>query len=261
MSLRRFVALVLGGLVLGYALLVLLFWTQQRSMLFHPGFTRAPVAPPDFHLPVEDALLRGWVVNPGQPLALLYFGGNAEDVSRMREDVHRLFPGHTSYLLAYRGFGQSSGEPSEAALVADALRLFDHVAQSHEAVDALGRSLGTGVAVQLAAQRPLRRVALVTPFDSIDRVAAHHYPWLPVRWLARDRFDSLALAAQVEEQVLLVIAEQDRIIPPRHAEQLAAALPQAPQVLRLPRADHANVQVFPAYEAALTGFLVPAEVR
>ncbi len=259
MARLRPLLVLLVGLLLGYGLIVLLFWSQQRALLFHPAFTRAPDLPPDFELPVEGAVLRGWVVNPGQPLALLYFGGNAEDVSRFRADAARLFPASTVYLVAYRGFGRSSGEPSEATLVADALALFDHVAGQHAAVDALGRSLGAGVAVQLAAARPLRRLGLVTPFDSVDRVGAHHYPWLPVRWLARDRFDSLAHAPGVEEPVLVVVAGQDLIVPPAHAERLLAALPRPARVLRLEAAGHNDVQEFPGFDAELAEFFA-AEV-
>lgn len=246
-----------GALLLGYGLLVLLFWSQQRSLLFHPAFTRDTTTAPDFRLAVDGAVLQGWVVNPGQPLALLYFGGNAEDVSQFRTDAARLFPAHSVFLIAYRGFGHSSGEPSEAALVADALVLFDHVAAQHTAVDALGRSLGAGVAVQLAAERSLRRLGLITPFDSVDRVGAHHYPWLPVRWLARDRFDSLARAPEVEEPVLMVVAGQDRIVPPAHAERLAQAFPRPPEQLRLAESGHNDVQRFPAFASALTAFFEP----
>jgi len=254
MIVLRLLALLVAGLALGYGVLVALFWFHQRSLLFHPELARHPPTPPDASFDVPGAVLRGWVVNPGRDRALLYFGGNGEDVSRMRDDAGRLLPHHTVYLVAYRGYGHSSGTPSESALVADALRLFDRVAATHSAVDAMGRSLGSGVAVRLAAARPVARVALITPYDSIDRVAAHHYPWLPIRWLARDRFDSLAQAPRVRADVLVVIAGRDDVIPPSHAERLAAAFPVPPQVLRLPDAQHSNVQVLPAYEAALVGF-------
>ena len=254
MSLLRLLALLAAAVVLGYGVLLALFWTQQRSLLFHPSLTRDPATPPDARFEVPGAVLRGWVVNPGRERALLYFGGNGEEVSRMRDDAARLLPSHTVYLVAYRGYGHSSGTPSEAALVADALALFDQIAPRYAAIDAMGRSLGSGVAVQLAAARPVRRLVLVTPYDSIDRVAAHHYPWLPIRWLARDRFDSLARAHRVGADVLVVIAGRDDVIPPIHAERLVAAFPSPPEVLRVPDAQHSNVQVFPGYDATLARF-------
>ncbi|WP_334132120.1 alpha/beta hydrolase [Silanimonas lenta] len=251
------VRLLLAGLAisaLAYAALLGLLYLKQRSLLFYPQFTRNPPLAPDFELPVEGAVLRGWVVNPGCGPALLYFGGNGEDVSLARDEVARWAPGHTSYLVSYRGYGHSSGEPSEAALAADAKALFDHVAARHAAVDVFGRSLGSGVAVHVAAARPVRRLALVTPFDSVLRVGQAHYPWAPLPWLLRDPFESWRRAPRLTMPILVVIAGEDDVIPPRHSEALVAALPRPPERLYLPRAQHSNVQVFPEYAAALRAF-------
>lgn len=193
-------------------------------------------------------------MNPGRPRALLYFGGNGEDVSLNRRDVAAWAPDHSVYLVAYRGYGHSSGEPSEAALAADAIALFDHVASSHAGVDVLGRSLGSGVAVHVAAVRPVRRLALVTPFDSVLRVGQRHYPWMPLAWLMKDPFESWRRAPKLTMPALVVIAGQDDVIPPSHSEALAEAMPRPPEVLRLPDAQHSNVQVFPEYHAALRRF-------
>jgi len=129
----------------------------------------------------------------------------------------------TSWLLVdYRGYGSSEGAPSEAALVSDALAWHDDaVAELHPAqVYAFGRSLGSGVAVQLAAQRRLDGVVLVTPFDSLVKVASHHYPYLPARLLLRTRFDSLSLAPAMTSPLLCIAATQDEVIPIEHARRL-----------------------------------------
>lgn len=240
--------------VLGYAAMLALLYVKQRSLLFYPQFTRDPPVAPDFGLEVEGATLRGWVVNPGRPRALLYFGGNGEDISLSRDDVAAWALGHTAYLVAYRGYGHSSGEPSEAALAADAKALFDHAAAIHASVDVFGRSLGSGVAVHVAAARPVRRLALVTPFDSVLRVGQGHYPWAPLPWLLKDPFESWRRAPSLRMPVFVVIAGQDDVIPPARSEALVAAMPGTPRVLRLPRAQHSNVQVFPEYDAALRRF-------
>lgn len=193
-------------------------------------------------------------MNPGRPRALLYFGGNGEDIALSRDDVARWAPGHTVYLVSYRGYGHSSGEPSEAALAADAIALFDHVAPSHAGVDVFGRSLGSGVAVHVAAVRPVRRLALVTPFDSVLRVGQGHYPWVPLAWILKDPFESWRRAPRLAMPTVVVIAGQDDVTPPAHAEALIAAMPRAPEVLRLEQAQHSNVQVFPEYDAALRRF-------
>jgi hypothetical protein len=102
-------------------------YANQRSMIYYGGFTRIDPSATDFALARPDATLRGWVVNPGKPDPILYFGGNGESIQLNREDFARWFPGRSVYLLAYRGYGASDGEPSEAAIVQDALVLFDHV--------------------------------------------------------------------------------------------------------------------------------------
>ena len=254
MSALRTLGALAGLLLAGYLAVLALLFFGQRSLLYFPQFTRDPVIEPDFTLDVEGATLRGWVLNPGRPKALLYFGGNAQDLSLVLDDVAAWAPDHTVYLVAYRGFGRSSGEPSEAALAADAIALFDHVAATHAAVDVYGRSLGSGVATHVAAVRPVRRLALVTPFDSVLRVGQAMYPWAPLRWLLLDPFDSVGRAPALTMPTLVVIAGRDEVIPVAHSEALAAALPKPPKVLRLPEARHADVQAFPEYAATLRRF-------
>jgi len=251
---RRTLVGVLGSLLLAYAGLLAVLYLMQRSLLYFPQFTHDPPVAADFRLDVDGAVLRGWVVNPGQPLALLYFGGNGEDVSLNRYDVGHWAPGHTVYLVAYRGFGHSSGEPTEVALAADAIALFDHVAAKHSGIDALGRSVGSAVAVHLAAARPVRRLALITPFDSVLRVGQDHYPWLPLSWLLEDRFESWRRAPMLTLPILVVSAGRDNIIAPERTEALVAALPRPPERLHLPAAGHNDVQVFPEYTETLRRF-------
>jgi pimeloyl-ACP methyl ester carboxylesterase len=107
------------------------------------------------------------------------------------------FPDRAIYLLHYRGYGGSSGTPSEKALFADALTLFDEVRTKHSSVDVVGRSLGSGVAVYVASLRPVARLVLVTPFDSLEGLAALRFPYVPVKWLLRDKFESWRFAPQV----------------------------------------------------------------
>ena len=254
LSLLRLLGAFVVVAVLAYAGVLALLYVKQRSLLFYPQFTRHPPVAPTFELDVDGARLRGWVVNPGQSRALLYFGGNGEDIALARDDVAAWAPGHTVYLVSYRGYGHSTGEPSEVALAADAKALFDAVSKAHAAVDVFGRSLGSGVAVHVAAARPVRRLALVTPFDSVLRVGQGHYPWAPLPWLLKDPFESWRRAPKLSMPTLVVIAGQDDVIPPPHSEALVAKMPGRPEVLRLPSAQHSNVQVFPEYDAGLRRF-------
>jgi hypothetical protein len=154
------------------------------------------------------------------PDALIYFGGNAEDVSLNMPDFSVAFPNHAIYLLHYPGYGGSSGSPSEQAIFADALALFDRVHAQHENVVVVGRSLGSSVAIYVASLRPVARLVLVTPFDSLQDVAAQHYPYLPVRWLLRDKFESWRYAPQVVAPTRMIVAEQDEIVPRSSTDRL-----------------------------------------
>ncbi|WP_158543547.1 alpha/beta hydrolase [Dyella solisilvae] len=254
MFVRTMVVLaVLAVLVYGGICASLYF--GQRSLVYQPEPSWLVRQPPDFELVRDGVHLRGWVMNPGKPRALLYFGGNAERIEDSREELARWLPDRTIYLLPYRGFGASDGKPSEAALVGDAIALFDKVAPSHTAVAVLGRSLGSGVAVQLAAQRPVERLVLVTPFDSLVRVAAGYYPWAPVNLLMRERFESWRHAAAISSPVLVIRAEHDEVIPAARTDALIAAFGQRPAQQVVADAGHNTIQDFADYRVSLERFL------
>jgi pimeloyl-ACP methyl ester carboxylesterase len=244
-------------IALTYVAVCGLMYARQRDLVYYPQLTRVDAAQTDFALPVgEDVVLRGWVVNPGQPRALIYFGGNAESVEGNRDTFAHWFPGHTVYLVAYRGFGASDGSPSEQDLTADALALFDHVRKRHGKgqIDVIGRSLGSGVASFVAAQRPVRRLALVTPFDSLVDVGKQHYPWLPIDLISQDRYDSVAHLAHYQGPLLVVRAGHDEVVPPANTQRLITSLTRPVQVLEIPKADHSNVGADPAFARTLKGF-------
>ncbi len=246
--------------VVGVALLYggacgLLFF-EQRQLIYQPAATRPVRQTPDFTLKREGGVvLRGWIMNPGQPRALLYFGGNGERIESERQLFARWFPHRTAYLLAYRGYAASDGVPSEAALIGDALALYDGVAAHHSGIAVAGRSLGSGVATQLAAQRPVERLALITPFDSLQAVAAAQFPYVPVRWLLTDRYESWRYADRIHCPVLLLHAEQDRLVQPARTLWLATYFHPAPAMLAIAGAGHNSIDGYPEYAQALGEFL------
>jgi pimeloyl-ACP methyl ester carboxylesterase len=204
----------------------------------------------------DGARVHAWHLRAG-PTLVLYFGGNAEEVSWMLEAARAEAPGVSWLLLDYRGYGLSEGAPSQKALVADALALYDHAAKlpgvDARRIFAFGRSLGSGVAVALAAERPLAGLVLATPFDSLASVAQRYYWFLPVRWMLKHQFDSLALAPRLDTPLLCLIAERDEVIPPEHAERLFAAWRGAKRKVLLPHAGHnetdADARFWPAIRA------------
>jgi uncharacterized protein len=141
-------------------------------------------------------------------------------VSWSAGELEAAFPDRDLYLMHYRGYGSSSGRPSEAALFADALALFDLVRATHQDVVVVGRSLGSGVAVYLASRRPVSRLVLVAPFDSVLAVAARAFWFVPMRWLLRDRFESAQYAAGVTAPTTIIAAEHDVQIPRSHTDAL-----------------------------------------
>jgi hypothetical protein len=203
--------------------------------------------------------LQAWHV-PGEPQRplVIYFGGNAEEVSWMLESARTRAPGLGWLLVSYRGYGGSEGHPSEAAIRADALRWHDYAltALGAKEVIAFGRSLGSGAAVFLASQRPMKSVVLVTPFDSLVEVAKHHYPLLPVRALLRHPFDSASRAPRISAPLLCIAAARDEVIPAVHARRLYEVWGGPKRWLLLEESDHNSTDSHPLFWQSITEFLV-----
>lgn len=250
-------AVIVVAAALVYAGIVALLYFKQRDLIYFPQATRVPAADTDFELTNDGVTLRGWVVNPGSERAILYFGGNAESLQFFRDEAAQAFPGHTVYLVAYRGYGASEGVPSESALFGDAIALYDHVAALHPGarISVIGRSLGSGVASYLASQRPVSELVLVTPFDSLARTARAHYSWLPMQWLLKDHFDSTRYLADYHGPILILRAGRDQVVPPANTDRLVAALPETPTVVALAQADHNDISEDPRYLQSLRDFI------
>jgi pimeloyl-ACP methyl ester carboxylesterase len=167
-----------------------------------------------------------------------------------------VFADYSVYLVNYRGYGNSEGSPTEAALFADALAIYDHIQEKYQTVSAYGRSLGSGVAVYLAAKRPLDRLILLTPYDSIAAVAQKIYPLFPVRYLTKDQFDSAARAGNIDIPVLIASAEHDREIALEHTQALRQRFNRTEVEYRqIKGAAHNDIIDFPEYRAFIEGFI------
>ena len=201
-------------------------------------------------------MLKVWRLGAGER-ALLYFGGNAEDVAGNIAPFAAEFPDTAIYLVNYRGYGGSTGSPSEAALLADAEAVFDRVRAQHARVAVVGRSLGSGVAVHVAAVRDVSKLALITPYDSVLRIAQRQLPFVPVSLLLRDTFDSVSKAPRVRAPVLALLAEVDTSIPRDSSARLVAAFsPGQAEVRVIPATDHNSIADAPEYGPALASFLL-----
>jgi hypothetical protein len=243
--------LLLAGF--GYLGLCGLVFATQRSLIYLPQPRTLPAGPALMSLQAGDVRLQLSVRGRTHAPALIYFGGNAEDVSLSVDALAAAFPQHALYLLHYRGYGGSEGAPTEAALFADALAVHAHVAARHPRVSVIGRSLGSGVAVYLASRREVESLLLVTPFDSIAALASRQFPFLPVRWLLLDRYDSAAYAPAVRAPTRILVAERDQVIPPVHSQRLLQAFAPGVAELRvLAGVGHNSIAGHPDYLRQLT---------
>jgi predicted alpha/beta-hydrolase family hydrolase len=227
---RLALALVVG--------LVLIFFFLQRDMIYYPLRSTEDELlgqAASFGLdPWRDAAGKriGWRTQKENPTGyVLIFHGNAghalhrEGLVRILEDTP-IGAGLEYFILEYPGYGSRDGKPSEAAFLEAALGAVSLLnTGAGLPLVLVGESLGTGLASLVAARKPesIRGMILLTPFDSLTGVARHHYPWLPVTLILRDRYDSMQHLPQFRGPVVFVLAGQDEVVPARLGQKLALA--------------------------------------
>ena len=225
-------ALTAGGL---YCAVVGLLALRQRHLLYLPDTSRpllpgAVAAARALSVHTEDGLdLLAWLTPPAddaQPV-VLYLHGNGGNIGHRASRFARLSRlGWGVLLLEYRGYGGNAGAPTEAGIHADAragyaaLRGFGVPAQR---IVLWGESLGTGVAVRLATEVDVGAVVLESPYTSIMAIAQQRFPFVPVAWLLRDRFDLIGRIPKVRAPVLVMTGERDAIVPPEMGREVFAA--------------------------------------
>ena len=203
----------------------------QRSFVFKPGGELA--APADKGLAGVDVRsfemadgvrLTGWYApaEAGKP-SVLYFHGNAGNLSGRSERFQTILASGFGLLAAsYRGYPGSGGSPGERQLISDGLALYDWLAGQSDQIVVHGESLGTGIAVAVAASRDARAVVLEAPYTAAVDIAAKQYPWIPVGLLMTDQFRSRERIREVSEPLLIVHGSDDRVIPVGHGRTLYA---------------------------------------
>jgi pimeloyl-ACP methyl ester carboxylesterase len=242
-----------------YLLACIALYMLQRTLLYYPQPMLAAPDAQGISIPANGNTLRGWIVDPGQPEAILYFGGNGERVERNVGFFRAAMPGYSVYLVPYRGYGPNAGEPTEAGLYADALAEYAWVHARNAHVSVMGRSLGTGVATYLASKRAVEKLVLVTPYDSIVNLAQARYPIFPVSWLMKDRYESWRRAGSIKARVLVLLADGDEVVPRTNSDALIASFHPKPEVVVVAHAGHDNLTRSATYTQAIEGFMrVPA---
>lgn len=230
-------------------------YVKQRNLLYFPTPQVEIVDTKHLLLQNDGHQLKTWVLNEGKSQAIIYFGGNAEAIEVNISPFQRMFSNHTIYMPNYRGYGGSSGEPNENALFSDALQLYEKLKPEYTSISVIGRSLGSGVATYLAANRSVERLVLITPYDSIVNVAQQAYPLMPVSMLLHDRFESVKNVASITADTLIIIAERDELIPRKSSDALAAAFsPTQLSVVVIAGQGHNTLASDSEYERILSEF-------
>ena len=239
-------------IVLGYGLLLLMMTLFQRKLMYFPDRRRYPPAAAglpqaeEVHLAAADGgkLSARHVPPRGDNPGGHYFQGNAGALDlRVGRFEWLIADGTGLVALNYRGYGGSTGKPSEAGLIRDAVAADAFAAARYQPSRLVlwGESLGTAVAVALASTSAVGGVILDAPFTSAADVGAAAYPLVPVRWLIRDPFHSHARIAQVTAPVLVLHGERDRVVPIRFAERLFALANEPKHMARFPRGGHVDL--------------------
>jgi fermentation-respiration switch protein FrsA (DUF1100 family) len=232
----------------GYLLAVATACSMQREMLYHPD--------PRLLLPATDGVaitavrlttkdgerLVAWYVppQPGRP-TLLYFGGNGDSLAGDADRQRQIAAEGVGLLdVGYRGYSGSSGHPTEAGLRLDAETAYAWLAARTRPADIviMGHSLGTGVAVRLAASHAARALVLESPYTSTTAVAERLLPWAPVSLLMWDRFESDRWIGRVRMPVLIVHGDDDGTIPFAQGERLFALANQPKTFVRIAGGGH-----------------------
>lgn len=247
--------------VSAYVLTAAWLYRSQRRMLYFPQpLITHPRAEP-FAIQSQGVQRTGWIINPGHRQALLYFGGNRESVEQNEEFFRKALPWTSVYLIPYRGFSGNPGSPSEQSLFADALSDYDYVAARHAAVDVMGRSLGSGVAVYVAVNRKFARLVLTTPYDSIQSLAQEKYPIFPMRLILEDKFESWKRVPSIEARTLVLVAENDLVVPRASTDRLIAHFRVAPELVFVRESDHSTIIATKVYARAIRKFLTRSRRR
>ncbi len=256
---------VLGVVVALYLAVLALLFLMQRSMLFVPNRQRPdlaeagldPAMQPIEILTADGLRLLAWYKPPaGNPGALLlYLHGNAGHIGSRSDRVRPyLGAGFGVLLMEYRGYGGNPGQPSEAGFYSDARAALDFLTQQGVAAERIvlyGKSLGTGVAVQMAVERGCAGLVLEAPYTSVAAVAQGRYWMFPVRYLVLDKFNSLSKIGRVRCPVFIMHGERDRIIPIRYGRELFQAASEPKEAKWFADGNHTNFDEFGGPAAVL----------
>lgn len=256
---KTFVIVILAG----YAALCAFMYFAQRGLMYFPD--RMRTAPADAGLPeakeekiatADGETIIVWHIPPRDETkpVVVYFHGNGGALKLRAQRFARLaLEGIGVVGVSYRGYGGSSGTPTEDGLIADGVAAYEFAARRYTParVALWGESLGTGIAVAVASEAPVAKLVLETPFTSAAAVGAAVYPFLPVRWLMKDQFRSDLRIKNVKAPVLILHGDNDNVVPIRFGEQLYAMIEGEKKFVRVKGGQHYDLDRHGGLKAAM----------
>jgi pimeloyl-ACP methyl ester carboxylesterase len=225
----------------------------QRSFIYFPvPLTHSGL--PEKTFEHDGHTIKVSILNNTKSKAIIYFGGNAENVEYNATAFSKLFSEYAVYLVKYRGYGGSSGTPSEQAIYSDALHIYDIISDSYEEISIIGRSLGSAVATYVASGRDIEKLVLITPFDSIQSIAQSQFPIYPVSLLLKDKYDSYSQVKDIKAETMIIAAENDKIIDISHTMRLMEGFTSGVLFHVIKDTGHNDISNNPAYHSLLGDF-------
>lgn len=235
----------------------------ERHLLYHPDTVR--ISPSDVGLnkvfeqeitAADGTKILTWCSEiRSQKFTLLYFHGNAGSLSSRSERIKDFIDkGYGIVMMTYRGYSGSLGNPSERINLADARLVYESLIKrgiSAKQIVLYGESLGTGIALQIATEKPVAGLILDAPYTSMVDLAELHYPLLPSRWLMRDRYESLKFASKTFVPVLIVHGEADLVVPVVMGKKIASAMKGPSKIVTFPDAGHSDHYQFGSFDAII----------
>jgi len=256
-------AAAIGGIAAYWTLLA----TRQGHILFNARKLPVVHLSDDFSTyshTVPGGMVRGYVYHPQGEDTLqdlfIYFAGRGEDVRATAQMLHWLPKGFGFAAINYRGVADSQGHPSEIASVEDAAQFANHLRRAfpQARLHVVGRSLGTGVAIQLVALQDFESLQLVTPYDSMLEIAKKRFPLVPLSLLLRHQFNSLEHSKEVAAKTQVLLAEHDDVVVPERSQKLIAAWPTPISVQTIPGSNHHSIMGLEATWLHLIDFALTA---
>ncbi len=247
---------VVNFVLVFYVLSSIILYLFQRNLIYFP----TPFISHDFDSEtfiIEDEKINVISLNKNKQKAILYFGGNAEAVIYNASDFIQTFPEYTVYLVNYRGYGGSTGSPSEEDLFNDTQFIYDELIKRHNRISVIGRSLGSGIATYLASKRQIEKLILITPFDSIQKVAQGRFPIYPMSLLLKDKYNSISQIKNIKAKTLILLAQHDEIIPFKNSQTLINEFPKDQLLVKtILNSGHNDLSQDEKYYVELSDFML-----